>query len=138
MRSLITILLFIPIGLKAQKKSDNTIVVDTTRTIQEIKIILFNNGYAIDGNDTTVFVTTPKQMKWASVMRIMIARTNNSIIIKGQYKEQIETSFTGLTVKREFEPIDYRPSKQNLFNTLFLEMATIAKAMGSKITYLKQ
>ena len=138
MRVLITILLFIPIGLKAQKKSDNTIVVDTTRTMQEIKMILFNNGYAIDGSDTMVFVTTPKQMKWASVMRIMIARTNNSIIIKGQYKEQIETSFTGLTVKREFEPIDYRPSKQNLFNTLFLEMATIAKSMGSKITYLKQ
>ena len=131
---LIFLLLFIPVGIKAQKKLDNTIVVDTVRTIKEIKQILFNNGFTVEGSDTSFFVTTPKSMKTAAVIRLMIARTDTSIIIKGQYKLQVEL----FDIKNEYETIEYRLSKQNLNNAWFGEMNNIAKLFGSKITYLKQ
>ena len=138
LNKVLILLLFIPTGINAQKKLDNTIVVDTTRTTQEIKMILFNNGFAIDGSDTTVFITTPKQMKTASVLRLMIARTDTSIIIKGQYKLQVELVLFNTPIKNDFEPVEYRPSKQNLNYEYFGEMNKIAKLLGNKITYLKQ
>lgn len=131
-------LLLIFLNIKAQKKLDNTIVIDTVRTIKEIKQILFNNGYAIDGSDTSFFVTTPKSMKSAAVLRLMFARTDTSIIIKGQYKIQVELVLLGSPIKNEFEPVEYRRSKQNLNYEFFGEMQKVAKLLGSKITYLKQ
>ncbi len=122
----------------AQKKLDNTIVVDTIRTIKEIKQILFNNGYTVEGNDTSFFVTTPKQMKTASVLRLMFARTDTTIIIKGQYKLQVELVLFNTPIKNDFEPVEYRLSKQNLNYEYFMEMIKIAKLLGNKITYLKQ
>ncbi len=123
---------------KAQKKLDNTIVVDTVRTIKEIKQILFNNGYTVEGNDTSFFVTTPKQMKSAAVLRLMFARTDTAIIIKGQYKLQVEMVLFNTPIKNDFEPVEYRLSKQNLNYEYFMEMIKIAKLLGSKISYLKQ
>jgi len=123
---------------KAQKKLDNTIVVDTVRTIKEIKQILFNNGYTVEGSDTSFFVTTPKQMKTASVLRLMFARTDTTIIIKGQYKIQVEMVLFNTPIKNDFEPVEYRLSKQNLNYEYFMEMIKIAKLLGNKITYLKQ
>lgn len=123
---------------KAQKKLDNTIVVDTVRTIKEIKQILFNNGYTVEGNDTSFFVTTPKQMKTASVLRLMFARTDTTIIIKGQYKLQVEMVLFNTPINNDFEPVEYRLSKQNLNYEYFMEMIKIAKLLGNKITYLKQ
>ena len=83
-------LLFICLAGKAQNKLDNAIIVKTTKTLKEIKQVLFNNGFTIDGTDTSFFVTTPKQMKTASVVRLMIARNDTSITIKGQAKIQVE------------------------------------------------
>ncbi len=123
---------------KAQKKLDNTIIVDTIRTIKEIKQILFNNGYTVEGSDTSFFLTTPKQMKSASVLRLMFARTDTSIIIKGQYKLQVEMVLFNTPIKNDFEPVEYRLSKQNLNYEYFGEMSKVAKLLGTKITYLKQ
>lgn len=136
----ISLLLFLLLSqtIKAQKKLDNTIVVDTFRTIKEIKLILFSNGFAVDGADTSFFVTTPKTMKSAAVLRLMFARTDTSIIIKGQYKIQVELVVFGSPIKNEFEPVEYRLSKQNLNYEFFGEMNKIAKLLGNKITYLKQ
>lgn len=133
-RIILLLLIFISQYAKGQKKLDNTIVVDTIRNIQEIKRVLFDNGFTIDGSDTTFFVTTAKQMKTASVVRLMIARTDTSIIIKGQYKFQVK--FMG--IEEEFTPVEFRPSKQNLNHDWFEEMNKVAKLLGSKIRYFKQ
>lgn len=130
--------IFLSLTIKAQKKLDNTIVVDTVRTIKEIKQILFNNGYTIDGTDTSFFVTTPKQMKSAAVLRLMFARTDTSVIIKGQYKLQVELNLFNTPIKNDFELVEYRLSKQNLNYEYFGEMNKVAKLLGSKITYLRQ
>lgn len=131
---ILIILLLTSLNSKGQKKGDNIIVVDTIRTIKEIKQVLFNNGFTIDGTDTSFFVTTPKQMKTASVVRLMIARTDTSIVIKGQAKIQVEL----MGIKNDFEPVEYRVSKQNLNYEWFGEMDKVARLLGNKIYYLKQ
>lgn len=126
--------LLIPSLSEGQKKLDNTIIVDTIRTIKEIKQILFNCGFTIDGSDTSYFVTTAKQMKTASVVRLMIARTDTGIILKAQYKLQVK--FMG--AENDFTPVEFRLSKQNLNHEWFGEMDKVAKLLGNHITYLKQ
>ena len=134
MKSLILAFLVLQtLGSTAQKKLDNTIVIDTVRSLKDIKTILFKNGYTIDGTDTSFFITTAKQMT-AAVLRLMISRTDTSIVIKGQAKMEVE--FMG--IKSDFESVEYRPSKQNLNYGWFGEMNKIAKQIGNKITYLKQ
>ena len=132
------LLMFTCLSIKAQKKLDNTIIIDTVRTIKEIKQILFNNGYAVEGSDTSFFVTTPKQMKSAASLRLMFARTDTSIIIKGQYKLQVELALFNTPIKNDFEPVEYRLAKQNLNYEYFGEMNKVAKQLGNIITYLRQ
>lgn len=132
------LVLFTSVNTRAQKKLDNTIIVDTVRSIKEIKQILFNNGYTVEGSDTTFFVTTPKQMKSAAALRLMFARTDTSIIIKGQYKLQVELVLFNTPIKNDFEPVEYRLSKQNLNYEYFGEMNKVAKQLGNKITNIKQ
>lgn len=132
--TIVILLLTIFLNSKGQKKGDNTIVIDTFRTIKEIKQILFNKGFTIDGTDTSFFVTTPKQMKTASVVRFMIARTDTSIAIQGQAKIQVEI----MGIKNDFQAVEYRVSKQNLNYEWFGEMDRVAKLLGNKIHYLKQ
>jgi hypothetical protein len=136
--SVLLSLLFACLNINAQKKLDNTIIVDTVRTIKEIKQVLFNNGYTVEGSDTSFFVTTPKQMKTAAALRLMFARTDTSIIIKGQYKLQVEMVLFNTPIKNEFEQVEYRLSKQNINYEYFGEMTKVAKQLGSKLTYLKQ
>lgn len=132
------IVLTIFVNSYAQKKLDNTIVVDTFRTINEIKQILFDRGFTIDGSDTSYFITTPKQMKTASVLRLMIGRTNATITIKGQAKMQVELVLWGTPIKNDFEPVEYRLSKQNMNYDWFMEMDKVASMLGSKRKYYKQ
>ncbi len=125
-------------SLVAQKKGDNTIIIDTVRTISDIKLVLFNNGYNVENSDTLFLTTTAKQMKTTSVLRLMIARVNNNIIIKGQRKLQVELVLFGTTIKEDFMPVEYSKSKNNLNHEWFEEMNKIANGLGGKITYLKQ
>ena len=64
----------------------------------------------------------------------MIARTDTSIVIKGQAKIQVEL----MGIKNDFELVEYRLSKQNLNYEWFGEMDKVARLLGSKINYLKQ
>jgi hypothetical protein len=135
---ILLVLVFICISAKSQNKLDNTIVIDTTRTIKEIKKILFDNGFTIDGTDTSFFTTTAKQVNNVAVIKLMIARFDSSITIKGQSKLLIETSLFGSTIKNDFEPIFWAKSKSSLAHKWFSEMDKVAKLLGSKIHYLKQ
>jgi len=138
MKHLLLFVLLFPLFVSAQKKLDNTIIVDTVRTIKEVKQILFNNGYSVEGNDTSFFVTSAKQMKTASVLRLMFAKGDSTIIIKGQYKLQVELSLFGVPTTNDFEMVENRLDKHNINYEYFAEMNKIAKQLGSKITYLKQ
>jgi hypothetical protein len=134
MRFFIVIFIIFPSSLYAQKKLDNTIIVNTTKNIKEIKQTLFNCGFTIDGADTSFFTTTIKEVNGASVMKLMIARNDTSVTIKGQAKILVEI----MGVKNDFMTIEYRLAKSNLNYEWFREMDKFDKLLGDKITYLKQ
>ncbi len=77
MRTLL-ILLFITTTFftYSQKKGDNMIVVKTNFTFSNLKFILFDNGYMIEGSDTVYIQTTSKQLKSSSVLKMQIKRTD--------------------------------------------------------------
>lgn len=122
----------------AQKKGDNTIVVSSYIPFSNLKSILFDNGYMVEGIDTIYIQTSPKQMKTLSVLKMQIKRTDTTIIIRGLAKVGIDLNFSGVIIKEDFEPVYYAKSKMNMHNEWFLEMNKVAKSISPIINYSKK
>lgn len=130
---LVIVALLLTTICNAQSKGDNTIIILTTKSVKEIKEVLFKEGFIVEGADTSFFITTAKEMN-ASSLRLIINKTDTSIILKGQAKIQVEL----MGIKNDFVTVEYRPSKQNLNHQWFLEMDNVAKLISNNVRYTKQ
>ena len=125
------------LGSYGQKKRDNTILVDTSMSIQRLKMILFNNGYTVANSDTQFIVTQEKTVTGAVTMRIQAAITDTGIILKAQQKMLVEMVLFGSPIKNDFEPVFAWYIKSSPYSDTWKELDRISKEMGSKRRFYK-
>lgn len=125
-------------NIYGQAKRDNTIIIDTVISLQNLKLLLFQNGYNYEGTDTLFITTSAKQINGAVVMKLNIARIDTSIILKAQRKVLVEGVLWGNTIKEEFSPVFMWKIKGSIETDCWLELNKIAMLIGSKRRYLKQ
>ena len=122
-----------------QKKGDNSIVIDTSISVTHLKMVLFKNGYTIGNSDTIFISTEPKQVNGATMVKLDIARVDNTIILKGRTKMLVEI-LPG--VKQDYMEIFWvKPNfvnKGSLMDDSWKELEKISKLIGSKRVYQKQ
>lgn len=137
---LLFIIAFISIStaLIAQKKGDNTVIVDKAISFSNLKTDLFMDGYMMDGSDTNFITTSAKGINGALLFKFNILRTDSSIIIKGQLKSTIDLNFGSATLKSEFEPVHYVNNPGNDYRKCWEEMNKLALFIGGAVKYIKQ
>ena len=125
-----------------QKKKDNTIVIDTSLSFASLRMILFQNGYTVPNADSIFISTEPKQVNGVIMVKLNFARTDSSIILKGQMKGLVEMQVLGSTLKEDFQQIYFTKENVLTYGSLMIdawkELDKIAKILGSKRHYLKQ
>ena len=125
-----------------QKKKDNTIVMDTSLSFASLRMILFQNGYTVPNADSIFISTEPKQVNGVIMVKLNFARTDSSIILKGQMKGLVEMQVLGSTLKEDLQQIYFTKENVLTYGTLMIdawkELDKIAKILGSKRHYLKQ
>ena len=125
-----------------QKKKDNTIIIDTTISFANLRMILFQNGYNVASSYSVFISTEPTQKEGIMMLKLNMVKTDTTIILKGQLKLLAEGNLFGFTVKEDFEEIYW--IKENVMSagapmiTGWRELDKIAKILGSKREYIKQ
>lgn len=138
MLKLLAVVVMFPVFSNAQYKGDNTIIIDTSISANDLKSILFQKGFMAENQDSVFIITSPKQITGAVIMKLFINRSETKVVLKGEFKITVEGELWGTTIKQAFQPVMFVKSKQNLNYPCWAEMNNIASLIGSKITYLKQ
>lgn len=141
MKHILTILiLFIATTVcNAQSKGDNTIVIDSTVNLNDVKTVLFQNGYMIQGTDSIFITTSSKEMsKDAVAVKLMLLKTDTALYVKGLFKPTLSLQIWGVKTESDFEQLYFGGEKRSPFRKAWNEMDRIAKLLSSKIKYVKQ
>lgn len=131
------LLLLIPVFGYSQKKGDNQIVI-SSQNYNKIKLVLFQNGYTLQNNDTVYLTTTSKELKKVSIaLKFMILRSDSNTIIRGMIKPTISLQFYGTKTESDFEPLVYKGAKGSPIRKAWEEMERIAQLLSNQIMYTK-
>lgn len=121
-----------------QKKGDNTIIVNSLVPISKVKEVMFEKGYTANINDSAFFTTDPKHFEKGDYsLKIMIHRTDSSIVLKCTAKLETEFMISGVKIKYDFDPVDFRTSKSHIYNKAFNEMKSFAELLSPNISIVK-
>lgn len=126
------------VNLYGQKKRDNTIVIDTSISLQSLKMILFNKGYMVSNSDSVFILTQEKTVTGAVAMRLQIAITDTGIVLKAQQKILVELQLWGTPIKNDYEPVFAWYVKSSPYYDTWKELDGISKNIGNKRKYYKQ
>jgi hypothetical protein len=125
-----------PSLINAQVKGDNTFTIHASVSLTAIKMVLFENGYSLVGTDTTFLTTTSKELKsYAWSVKMMLVRTDTTVIIKAFAKNNNDVPLFGVTTVSDFEPLVYVKSKLSILRSCWAEIDKVAHALSPNVTY---
>jgi hypothetical protein len=130
----ILLLLLLPAITFAQKKGDSKIIIDAV-SIDKISLILFENGYTIDGKDEkNKFLSTKTKDIGSIGVRIRIMQKESAMIISG---EVVDRALMIMLNSREpiYTPIKFGGMKGSTVRDSWNEIAKVAKLLGHVIRY---
>lgn len=131
------ILLFFPVITVAQKKYDNTIVVNKVVNIDTLKQILsdrFQKISYIDGK--VVYTINYKKRTNYSEMSFVITLNDSFTVVRGYFTKGVENTGFGNSSSTKFEPIEFA-GRMGWKAKLWDEVDSFAKAISSDLTYIK-
>lgn len=139
MKKIFTVFLLLPALLFAQNKGDNAIVIPNDVSLQQIKAVLFKNGYLIINSDSIFINTSEKEVpKSAILLKIMIARIDSVTYIKGQSRTTTTITVFGATAQNDFATLEFKGMKGSPNKDAWNEMDRIAKLISPTVSYVKQ
>lgn len=140
LKYLFFILTLISLKSEGQIKKDNTIVISEIVTLSKIKSVLFANGYTLESNSDTLYLSTQsKELNNQSIaIKLLIAKTDSVTYIKGQWKPTLSLSIGGVKTESDFSQLDFSGAKNSPYRKAWNEMTRIAILLSDKISYIKQ
>lgn len=140
LKYLFSILTFLSLESKGQTKKDNTILISEKVTLAKIKSVFFANGYSLESNSDTLYLSTQsKELNNQSIaIKLLIAKTDSVTYIKGQWKPTLSLSIGGVKTENDFSQLDFSGSKNSPYRKAWNEMVRLATLLSDKISYIKQ
>ena len=136
---LLSILLFIATNGMAQTKGDNTIIFHQSISVDNIKSLLFTNGYALSGTDTAYITTSVKELSNAPIaIKFMISKKDSVTYFRALYKPTISFQFGSAKTESDFEQLSFIGEKRGPIKKAWYEMERITKLLSNSISYTKQ
>lgn len=133
---LLAIAVICPSLIYGQVKGDNTFTINTPISLIKIKTVLFENGYSLVDTDTSFLTTSSKELKkYAWSVKMMLLRTDSSVIIKALSKSNNDVPLFGITTVSDFEPLVYVKSKASILRDCWAEVDKIAHALSPNVIY---
>ena len=115
----------------SQKNKDNTIVVHGFVGYNNLKNVLFDNGFIPTNSDTSFISTNYKQMGWSGEVSFIIKRTDTTTTLKGL----VFAEFVGDTPLRT--QLENTGEKVSVFRKGFSKMSEIAKSFHLPVSYIR-
>lgn len=143
MKKLIVCLFLIPTLAFGQSKKDTKISVTTTDTsglFKRVALAMYERGYTFENKDDQLqFISThPKQLqKWSAEMKFRMLVKDSTVSITGSIALNVELSLGGVKSTKSFSDIYYGGAKNSPLREAWVEMDTIARLIGGKVTYSK-
>ncbi|CAN5576186.1 hypothetical protein BH10BAC2_BH10BAC2_10230 [soil metagenome] len=132
---LFAFLLLLSFSCHAQKKGDNTFLFPPSVPIDRFKIVLFQNGYSIENNDTVYLSTDTKAVpKTSVIMKFIVAKTDTAIFLKGMVKPAVTLG----NFQADFSVAYFGGMKGSQVRDSWNEANRIALLIDSSVRYLKQ
>lgn len=117
--------------LIAQKKGDNTIIVQGFVDYNKIKEVLFDNGFVSANSDTSFISTNSKAMGYLGEVTYIMKKTDSTLTIKGFVEATLDGFSTGK------DPLENKGEKGTVYRVGFATMSKIANSFGLPVSYLK-
>lgn len=115
------VLLYGP-GAFCQSKFDNSILIIGKIPYSKIREAFFKNGFVPENADTSYIITNAKELrKWPASLKIIVARNDSSILLKGLLKGSFSSEFSELV---------YRGKKGSQIMDSWSELEKIARDLG--------
>lgn len=127
------ILLFATATSFAQKKDDNSIVINAAGiTDEQIKTALITSGYGIVKSDPGYFLTDETGKKGVSV-KLSILKKDTIYLLQGRMNTNIEL----WGVKSDWSTIINKGAKTSPMQKAWNEMITVARKITDKVEFTK-
>ena len=139
MKTIISIILLIPLLSYGQAKGDNTIkITSSSIKIEDIQKAFIEAGYPVDQKLTNSISTGAVSKKSNYAAKFSASIVDGIIIIKGWFKPSLTVSISGVKTEADFEIITKRGSKGSVYDNSFKEMQAIALSISPNIQYSTQ
>lgn len=143
-RLLILVSFLIPTLAFAQEKKDTKIFIhmrDTAGAVNKIIKVFYERGFTIDQKDLeNGFVLTKERTVPDDNAASMIVKAfvkDSSVVLSGSIALNVTFSLGGAKAERTFVEMWYGGAKKSSLRLAWNELETVAKLIGSKITYSK-
>jgi len=115
----------------AQKKKDNTIIVHGFVSYNQLRNVLFEEGYIPTNSDSLFISTNYKPLGYLGEVSFLIKKTDSTLTLKGL----LNAKLAGFEYKGE--PLENIGEKGTVYRVGFTTMNKIATSFGLPVTYLR-
>ncbi len=115
----------------AQNKRDNTIIVHGFVSYNQLKNVLFDEGYIPSSTDTSFISTNYNPQGMLGEVSFIIKKTDSTLTLKGI----LNAKFGGMELKGE--PLENIGERGTVYRVGFATMNKIAISFGLPVTYLR-